>query len=53
MRLGDVARAEIGLRPTSSTPSSNRAPATFIAIYQQAGANGLVVSAAVRKTLTR
>ena len=29
----------------------NREPATFIAVYQQPGANGLVVSNAVRKTL--
>jgi len=51
VRLGDVARAEVGLRQYIVDTQLNRAPATFIAIYQQPGANGLVVSNAVRKTL--
>jgi multidrug efflux pump len=51
VRLGDVARAEIGLRSYIVDTQLDRQPATFIAIYQQAGANGLVVSAAVRKAL--
>ncbi len=51
VRLGDVARAEVGLRQYIVDTQLNREPATFIAIYQQPGANGLVVSNAVRKTL--
>ncbi len=51
VRLGDVARAEVGLRQYIVDSQLNREPATFIAIYQQAGANGLLVSNAVRKTL--
>ncbi|HMO45167.1 MAG TPA: multidrug efflux RND transporter permease subunit [Rubrivivax sp.] len=51
VRLGDVARAEIGLRQYIVDSQLNREPATFIAIYQQPGANGLLVSNAVRKTL--
>ncbi|MBP6775637.1 MAG: multidrug efflux RND transporter permease subunit [Piscinibacter sp.] len=51
VRLGDVARAEVGLRSYIVDTQLDRQPATFIAIYQQAGANGLVVSAAVRKAL--
>ena len=51
MRLGDVARAEIGLRQYIVDSQLNGEPATFIAIYQQPGANGLVVSNAVRKAL--
>ena len=51
VRLGDVARAEVGLRQYIVDSQMNREPATFIAIYQQPGANGLLVSNAVRKTL--
>ncbi|MEW6078797.1 MAG: multidrug efflux RND transporter permease subunit [Thermodesulfobacteriota bacterium] len=51
VRLKDVARAEVGLRQYIIEGRLNGTPATFIAIYQQAGANGLEVSAAVRKTL--
>jgi multidrug efflux pump len=51
VRVGDVARAEVGLRQYIVDTQLNREPATFIAIYQQPGANGLVVSNAVRKTL--
>ena len=51
VRLGDVARAEVGLRQYIVDSQLNREPATLIAIYQQPGANGLVVSNAVRKTL--
>ncbi|MGH8683280.1 MAG: efflux RND transporter permease subunit, partial [Burkholderiales bacterium] len=51
VRVGDVARAEVGLRQYIVDSRLNNQPATFIAVYQQAGANGLVVSAAVRKTL--
>lgn len=48
VRLGDVARAQIGARQyTMDTRLDNQA-ATLIAVYQQPGANGLTVSKAVR-----
>ncbi len=49
--LKDVARSEVGLRQYLVDSRLNGTPATFIAVYQQAGANGLQVSKAVRKTL--
>src|SRR5512135_520150 len=51
VRLKDVARAEVGLRQYIIDASLNGIPATFIAVYQQAGANGLAVSKAVRNAL--
>lgn len=51
VRLKDVARAEVGRRLYIDDTRLNGKPATFIAIYQQPGANGLEVSKAVRKTL--
>ncbi len=51
VRVGDVARAEIGLKQYIVDSRLNAVPATFIAVYQQPGANGLVVSKAVRETL--
>jgi multidrug efflux pump len=51
VRVGDVARAEIGLQQYIVDSKMNGVPATIIAVYQQPGANGLAVSAAVRKTL--
>src|SRR5262249_45054446 len=51
VRVGDVARAEIGLQQYIVDSQMNGTPATFIAVYQQPGANGLDVSAAVRKTM--
>jgi multidrug efflux pump len=51
VRVGDVARAEIGLQQYIVDSKMNGVPATFIAVYQQAGANGLVVSNEVRKTM--
>jgi multidrug efflux pump len=51
VRLKDVARAEVGLRQYIVDSKLNGIPATFIAVYQQPGANGLEVSKAVRKTL--
>ncbi len=51
VRLGDVARAEVGLRQYIVDSRLNGTPATFIAVYLQPGANGLDVSAGVRKTL--
>ena len=51
VRLGDVARAEVGLRQYIVDSKLNGTPTTFIAVYLQPGANGLKVSEAVRKTL--
>ncbi len=51
VRVGDVARAEVGLRQYIVDSRLNNEPATYIAVYQQAGANGLIVSAAIRQTL--
>jgi multidrug efflux pump len=51
VRLGDVARAEVGLRQYIVDSKLNGTAATFIAVYLQPGANGLKVSAGVRKTL--
>lgn len=51
VRLGDVARAEIGLRQYIVDSKLNGAAATFIAVYLQPGANGLEVSQGIRKTL--
>jgi multidrug efflux pump len=51
VRLKDVARAEVGLRQYIIDSRLNGTPATFIAVYQQPGANGLEVSKAVRRTL--
>ena len=53
VRLGAVARAEVGLRQYIVDSRLNNSPATFIAIYQQPGANGLVVSKAVREALAQ
>jgi len=51
VRLGDVARAEVGLRQYIVESKLNGVPATFIAVYQQPGTNGLTVSKAVRSAL--
>jgi multidrug efflux pump len=51
VRVGDVARAEVGLRQYIVESRLNGTPTTFIAVYLQPGANGLKVSAGVRKTL--
>ncbi|MCC7219080.1 MAG: multidrug efflux RND transporter permease subunit [Burkholderiales bacterium] len=51
VRVGDVARAEIGLQQYIVDSRMNGVNATIIAVYQQPGANGLVVSKAVRETL--
>src|SRR4249919_2602705 len=51
VRVGDVARAEFGLQQYIVDSKVNGVPATVIAVYQQPGANGLVVSKAVRETL--
>ena len=51
VRLGDVARAEVGMRQYILEGKLNGTPATFIAVYQQPGANGLQVSKDVRRAL--
>src|SRR5215475_5941151 len=51
VRIGDVARAEIGLKQYVVDSKLNGVAATVIAVYQQPGANGLQVSAAVRETM--
>ncbi|MDG1944695.1 MAG: multidrug efflux RND transporter permease subunit [Halioglobus sp.] len=51
VRVGDVARAEVGLRQYIVDSKFNGTEATFIAVYLQPGANGLKVSAGVRETL--
>lgn len=52
VRIKDVARVEVGRKQYITDNRLNGYPAAFIAVYQQAGSNGLDVSAAVRKTMT-
>lgn len=51
VRVGDVAHAEVGRKLYIDNNILNGSPATPIIVYQQAGANGLDVSKAVRKTM--
>lgn len=51
VRLGDVAKAEVGRKQYIDFNTLDGIPSTPIAIYQQAGANGLDVSKAVRKKM--
>src|SRR5439155_19488994 len=51
VRVGDVARAEIGLQQYIVDSKLNAINATIIAVYQQPGANGLIVSKAVREAM--
>ncbi|MCX5905515.1 MAG: efflux RND transporter permease subunit, partial [Proteobacteria bacterium] len=51
VRIGDVARAEVGRKQYIDNNRFNGAPATPIIVYQQPGANGLEVSKGVRKTM--
>lgn len=51
VRVGDVARAEVGRKQYIDHNILNGKPTTPIAVYQQPGANGLEVSKAVRKTM--
>ena len=51
VRLKDVARVEVGLRQYVVDSRLNGLPATFIAVYQQPGANALQVSEAVHAAL--
>ncbi|MDH1009712.1 multidrug efflux RND transporter permease subunit [Pseudomonas nicosulfuronedens] len=51
VRLGDVAKAEIGLNQYSMRSALNGKTATMIAVYQQSGSNALQVSTNVRAAL--
>jgi multidrug efflux pump len=51
VRVKDVARAAVGRRQYIDRNRFNGMPASFICIYQQAGANGLDVSKGVMQTL--
>ncbi len=51
VRLKDVARVEVGLRQYVMDSRLSGLPASFVAVYQQPGANALQVSEAVKKTL--
>jgi multidrug efflux pump len=51
VRLRDVAHAGVGLKQYVVDTNLNGIPATYIAVYQQPGANGLEVSKAVHKSL--
>ena len=51
VRLGDVGRAEEGLKAYLLRSSLNGTPSTFIAIYQQPGSNALQVSQSIRDLL--
>lgn len=51
VRVRDVARAEVGRKQYIDDNRLNGVPATPIAVYQQAGANGLDVSKEVRKVM--
>ena len=51
VRVGDVARAEVGKKQYIDDNKVNGIAATPVAVYQQPGVNGLDVSKAVRKTM--
>jgi multidrug efflux pump len=51
VRLKDVARVEVGLKQYVMDSKLNGLPATFIAVYQQPGANAIQVSEAVKAEL--
>jgi len=51
VRVGDVARAEVGRKQYIDNNKFNGAPSTPIIVYQQPGANGLEVSKGVRATM--
>ncbi|QDU71089.1 efflux RND transporter permease subunit [Mucisphaera calidilacus] len=48
VRVGDVARAEVGLQQYLMRANFNGQPSTFVAVYQQPGSNALQVAANVR-----
>ncbi len=51
IRLGDIARVEEGIQANLLRSDLNGTPATFIAVYQQAGSNALAVASAVTERL--
>jgi len=51
VKIKDVARAEVGRQQYLGKNTFNGSPSSFIAVYQQPGANGLQVSDEVKKTL--
>jgi len=51
VRVKDVARVEMGRKQYIDDSRLNGVPAVFICVNQQAGANGIAVSQAVRQTL--
>jgi multidrug efflux pump len=51
VRVGDVARAEVGKKQYVDNNKVNGIAATPVAVYQQPGVNGLDVSKAIRKTM--
>ncbi|MGC2855171.1 efflux RND transporter permease subunit [Novispirillum sp. DQ9] len=53
LRLGDVARIELGAQDYAFSASYNGGPAIAIGIYLQPGANALDTAAAVKATLDR
>ncbi len=48
VRVGDVARAEVGIQQYLLRSTLNGKPGTFIAVYQQPGSNALAVATKVR-----
>ena len=53
IRLGDVARVELGAQSYSATSKLNNRPAASIAVYQSPGANALGVADQIYVTLER
>ncbi|MGE4431537.1 MAG: efflux RND transporter permease subunit [Sphingobium sp.] len=53
IRLGDVARVELGARDYSMTTTQGGRPALTLGIFPQPGANAVEISDAVRATLER
>ena len=53
VRLGDVARAEVGIQQYLMRSKMNGKISTLIAVYQQPGSNALAVADAVREQMER
>ncbi|MCA9309675.1 MAG: efflux RND transporter permease subunit, partial [Phycisphaerales bacterium] len=53
VRVGDVARAEVGIQQYLLRSTLNGKPATFIAVYQQPGSNALAVAASVEQLMEK
>ncbi|MEM1329569.1 MAG: multidrug efflux RND transporter permease subunit [Planctomycetota bacterium] len=51
VRVGDIARAEVGIQQYLLRSTMNGTPATLVAVYQQPGSNALAVADAVQKEL--